>query len=123
MIGAFRCFEYAVVFLFVVSLAILLAQGLDGFVPRVYDYSAERELLEIIEEGCKTKQITAQQGGGILQIYRDDQPRFKLECWRVHLIYAVSICASAAVSVLLFKKYRSLRFRERLRDYFFPAKP
>jgi hypothetical protein len=118
--GVFTCIEYAIVFLFIASLAFTLAQGLDGLVPGVYDYSAEQDLLEVVKEGYESKQITPQQGGEILQIYRDDQTRGQR--LRTYILYAVSICISAAVSVLLFKKYRLLRFRERLRDYLFPPK-
>jgi hypothetical protein len=121
VISAFTCLEYAIIFLFIVSIAFILAQGLDVLVPGVNDYSAEQEILEAVSEGYKSKQITSQQGGEILQIYRDDQARGQR--LRTYILYAVSICISAIVLMLLFKKYRLLRFRERLRDYFFPAKP
>jgi hypothetical protein len=120
MVGVFGCLEYAIAFLFIASLAFTLAQGLDKLVPWAYDYSAGDELIKAVGEGYESKQITSQQGREILQIYRDDQTR--LERLRTCILYAVSICISAAVMVLLFKKYRSLRFRERFRDYFFPAK-
>lgn len=122
MVGVFGCLEYAIAFLFIASLAFTLTQGLNILIPEVYDYSAEQELIKAVREGYESKQITSQQGVEILQIYRDNQAGFKLDMWRMHLLYAVSICISAAVVVLLFKKYRSLRFRERFRDYFFPAK-
>jgi len=120
MVGVFGCLEYAIVFLFIASLAFTLTQGLDILIPEVYDYSAEDELIKAVREGFESKQITSQQGVEILQIYRDDHAR--LQRLRSYILYAVSICISAVVSVLLFKKYRSLRFRERFRDYFFPAK-
>lgn len=123
IVGVFSCLEYATVVLFIASLAFMLTQGLDSLVPGVYDYSEEDELMEALREGCKSGQITYQESQEILQIYRDAQFRFKLERWRLHFLYAVSICISTVVMVLLFKKYRSLRFRERFRDYFFPAKP
>ena len=119
-LSAFRFLEYAVVFLFIASLVFILAQGLDIIVPEVYDYSAEDELTQAVREAFESKQITSQQAGEIWRIYRDDQT--KLQRLRTRILYAVSICVSAVVSVLLFKKYRSLRFRERFRDYFFPAK-
>ena len=119
-LNAFRCFEYAVFLLFIASIAFTLAQGLDIIVPEVYDYSAEDELTQAVREAFESKQITSQQAGEIWRIYRDDQT--KLQRLRTRILYAVSICVSAVVSVLLFKKYRSLRFRERFRDYFFPAK-
>jgi hypothetical protein len=119
MVSVFTCIEYAIIFLFIASLAFTLAQGLDVLVPGAYDYSAEQEILEGVSEGYESKQITAQQGGEILQIYRDEQARGQR--LRTYILYAVSICISAVAMMLLFKKYRSLRFRERLRDYFFPA--
>ena len=123
MVGVFGCLEYAIAFLFIASLAFTLAPGLDKLVPWAYDYSAEEDLAEALRQGCESKQITSQESREILQIYRDDQAGFRLDKWRIRLLYAVSICISAAVMVLLFKKYRSLRFRERFRDYFFPSKP
>jgi hypothetical protein len=120
MVGVFGCLEYAIVFLFIASLAFTLTQGLDILIPEVYDYSAEDELTKVVREGFESKQITSQESLEILQIYRDDQTG--LQRLRSYILYAVSICISAAVSVLLFKKYRSLRFRERFRDYFFPPK-
>jgi hypothetical protein len=123
IVGVFGCIEYTIVFLFIASLAFMLTQRLDSLVPQIYDYSTEQDLLEALREGYESKQITSQQGREILQIYRDTQLRFKLENWRLYLLYAVSICISAPVMVLLFKKYRLLRFRERLRHYFFPTKP
>lgn len=120
VVGVFTCIEYAIVFLFIASLAFTLAQGLDGLVPGVYDYSADQELLETVREDYESKQITSQQGREILQIYRNDQAG--LQRLRTCILYAVSICISVIVTVLLFKKYRSLRFRERFRDYFFLAK-
>lgn len=121
VVGVFSCIEYGIAFLLVVSLSFTLAQGLDSLVPGVYDYSTEQELLEAVKEGYESKQITSQQGREILQIYRDDQNR--LERLRTYILYAVSICISAAVLVLLFKEYRLLRFRERFRDYLSPVKP
>ena len=122
IVGVFGCLEYAIAFLFIASLAFMLTQGLDSLVPGVYDYSEEDELIEALREGYETGQITYLESREMLQIYRDDQAGFRLERWRIRLLYAVSICISVAVIVLLFKKYRLLRFRERLRDYFFPPK-
>jgi hypothetical protein len=121
MVGVFGCLEYAIAFLFIASLAFTLAQGLDILIPEVYDYSAEDELIKAVREGFESKQITYQQGQEIFLAYQDDQTG--LQRLRTCILYAVSICILAAVMVLLFKKYRSLRFRERFRDYFFPAKP
>ncbi len=120
MVGVFGCLEYGIAFLFIASLAFTLAQGLDSLVPGVYDYSAEDDLIEAVREGYESGQITSQESREILQIYRDHQTG--LERRRIYLIYAVSICISAVIIVLLFRKYRSLRFRERFRDYFFPPK-
>jgi hypothetical protein len=114
------CLEYGIAVLFTASLVLTLALGLDTLIPSIYDYSSEQDLVDALREGYQTRQITYLESREMLQIYRDAQPEFRLECWRIRLLYAVSICISAAVSVFLFKKYRSLRFRERLRDYFFP---
>lgn len=119
VISAFTCLEYAIVFLFIASTAFMLAQSLDVFVLSAYDYTADQEILEAVSEGYKSKQITGQQGAEILQIYRED--RDGGQRLRKYILYAVSICISAAFMILLFKKYRLLRFRERIRDYFFPA--
>jgi hypothetical protein len=119
IVGIFGYIEYAVVFLFIAAIAFALVQGLDVIAPEEYNTSAEDELTQTIKDGFESKQITPQQAGEIWRIYQDDRAR--LQRWRIYILYAVSICISAAVVVLLFKKYRSLRFRERLRDYFFPA--
>ena len=123
MLRAFSCLEYGIAFLFVASLALALTRGLDTLIPRIYDYSSEEDLVEALREGYESGQITYLESQEMLQIYRDDQAGFRLERWRIRLLYAVSICISAVIMVLLFKKYRSLRFRERLGDYFFPPKP
>jgi hypothetical protein len=120
MVGVFGCLEYAVAFLFIASLAFTLVQGLDNLVPWAYDYSAEENLAEVLRQGCESKQITYRQGEEIFLAYQDDQAG--LQRLRTYILYAVSVCISAIVTMLLFKKYRSLRFRERFRDYFFPAK-
>jgi predicted PurR-regulated permease PerM len=119
VIGIFTCLEYAVVLLFIVALVFTLAQQLDNLIP--YDYSTEQELLEAVGDGFESKQITSQQGVEILQTYRNDQTG--LQRLRSYILYAVSICISAGFMMLLFKEYRSLRFRERFRDYFFPPEP
>jgi predicted PurR-regulated permease PerM len=119
VIGIFTCLEYAVVLLFIAVLVFTLAQQLDNLIP--YDYSAERELLDAVRDGLESKQITSQQGVEILQTYRDDQAR--LERRRTRIFYVVLTCISTGFMMLLFKEYRSLRLRERFRDYFFPPKP
>jgi hypothetical protein len=119
MVGVFGCLEYAVAFLFIASLAFAFEQGLDKLVPWTYDYSAEENLAAELRQGYKSKQVTYRQAEEIFLAYQDEQAG--LQRLRTCILYAVSICISAAVSVLLFKKYRLLRFRERFRDYFFPA--
>jgi len=120
MVGVFGCLEYAVAFLFIAAITLVFIQGLDILVPEAYNTSAEEELTQAVKEGFESKQITSQQGGEIWRIYQDDQAR--LQRRRTYILYAVSICISAGLVALLFKKYRSLRFRERFKDYFFPAK-
>ena len=119
VVGIFACLEYIVACLFIASIAFPLAQGLDFLAPGAINYSAEQELLEAISEGQKSGQIAARDVGQILQIYRDDQAR--CQKLRMYSLYAVSICISAGFTVFLFRKYRSMRYRERLRNYFFPA--
>jgi len=119
MVSVFGCIEYAIVFLFIVAITLAFKQGLDVLIPEVYEYSAEDELTKAVREGFESKQITSQEGGEIFRVYRDNQTR--LQKLRTRVLYAVSICVSAGFVALLFKKYRSLRFRERFRDHFFPA--
>lgn len=119
MVGVFGCLEYVIAFLFIASLALMLAQGLDKLVPWAYDRLAEENLADVLKQGCDTNQITRRQGDEIFLAYKDEQAG--LQRLRTYILYAVSICISAVVLVLLFKKYRSLRFRERFRDYFFLA--
>ncbi len=121
-VRAFSYLEYGIVFLFVASLALVLIRGLDTLVPRAYDYSSEQDLVDALREGYGSGQITYLESQELLQIYRENQAGFRLERWRIRLLYAVSICISAGFIVLLFKKYRLLRFRERFGDYFFPTK-
>lgn len=120
VVGVFSCIEYGIVVLVAVSFAFLLAQNLDSLVSKMYDYSAEQELLKAVREGYESKQITSQQYSEILQAYREDQANVRKPL--TYILYAVSIFLSTAVSLFSFKKYRSLRFRERFRAYFFPAK-
>lgn len=120
-VRVFICIEYGIVFLFAASLTLALTQGLGNLVPQIYDYSAEQDMVGALREGYGAGEITYLESKEILQIYRDNQPEFRLERWRIRLLYTVSICISVIVTVLLFKKYRSLRFRERLQDYFLSA--
>jgi uncharacterized membrane protein YcjF (UPF0283 family) len=117
--GIFGCFEYGIVCLFVAALSFLLVQTMETFAQSTYDYSAEQELLKAVNEGFESKQITSQQSAEILQFYRDEQAKRKII--RTSIFYAVSICISATASVFLFRKYRSLRFRERFREHFSQA--
>jgi hypothetical protein len=120
VVGVFTCIEYAIAFLFIASLAFVIEQGLDKFVPWVYDYEAQDNLAKELRDGYKSKQVTYRQAEEMFLAYKDEQT--ELQRLRTCILYAVSICISAAVMVLLFKKYRSLRFRERFRDYLFPPK-
>ena len=118
MIRSFKWLEYTIAVLIGASLPWTLTQALDSITPRIYDYSSEEDFVEPLREGYKTGQITYAEMWEMLEIYRDAQLRFKLERWRMRLLYVLSIGVSAAVTVLLFRKYRLLRFRERLKDYF-----
>jgi hypothetical protein len=120
MVGVFACLEYAIIFLLVVSLAFAFEQGLDKIVPWTYDYAAQDNLAEELRQGCDSNQVTRRQAEEMFLAYEDEQIR--LQRLRSYILYAVSVCISAGLVMLLFKKYRSLRFRERFRDYFFPAK-
>ena len=122
MVCAFRGFEYGIAVLMAASFAFAFGQGLNILRPSIYDYSLEEDFVEPLKEGYETGQITYAEMQEMLEIYRDDQVKFRLERWRIRLLYALSIGVSAAVTVPLFKKYRLMRFRERLKDYFFPDK-
>ncbi len=118
MVRSFRWLEYGIAILIAALLAWALIQALDSITPRIYDYSSEQNLAGALREGYESGEITYLESQEMLEIYRDDQVRFRLERWRIRLLYALSIGVSTAVTVLLFKKYRLLRFRERLRNYF-----
>jgi len=122
MVRSFRWLEYAIAILMVALLAWALIQALGSITPRIYDYSSEEDLVEPLKGGYETGQITYAEMQEMLEIYREAQLRFRLERWRIRLLYALSIGASTAVTALLFRKYRLMRFRERLGDYFFPDK-
>jgi len=113
MVRSFRWLEYGIAILIATLLAWALIQALDSITPRIYDYSSEKDLINDIREGYKTGQIAYAEMQETLEIYREAQLRFRLERWRIRLIYALSICVAA----LLFRKYRLLRFRERLKDH------
>ena len=118
MVRSFRGLEYGITILIAALLAWALIQALDSITPRIYDYSLEEDFVEPLKEGYETGQITYVEMQEMLEIYRDAQVRFRLERWRIRLLYALSIGVSTAVAVLLFRKYRLMRFRERLKDYF-----
>lgn len=122
MVCSFRCLEYAIAILVGASFAFAFGQGLNILRPSMYDYSLEEDFVEPLKEGYETGHITYVEMQEILEIYRDGEVRFRLERWRIRLLYALSIGASAAVTVLLFRQYRLMRFRERLKDYFFTDK-
>ncbi|MDD5064184.1 MAG: hypothetical protein PHQ35_05425 [Phycisphaerae bacterium] len=119
-LGAFRCFEYAAAFLFVVSLAFAFEQGLDKVVPWKYDYAAQGNLAAELRQAAKSEQVTRRQAEEMFLAYKDQQAGHQR--LRTRILYAVSVCISGIVTALLFKKYRSLRFRECFRDHFFPPK-
>lgn len=118
MVRSFRWLEYGIAVLIAAFIAWDLMQPLDSITPRIYDYSLEKDFIEPLREGYESGQITYAEMQEMLEIYRDDQLRFRLERWRIRLLYALSIGIPTAVMVLLFRKYRLLQFRERLKDYF-----
>jgi len=118
MVCSFRWLEYGIAILMAASFAFAFGQGLNILRPSIYDYSSEEDLVDDLWEGYGSGQITYAESQEMLQIYRDAQLRFRLERWRIRLLYALSIGVSMAVTVLLFRKYRLMRFRERLKDYF-----
>ena len=122
MVRSFRWLEYTIAVVIVASFALILAFALDRFCPKIYDYSAERDLVKDLRKGYQSGEITYAESREMLEIYRNDQFTYTLERWRIHLLFVVSLGISAAVMVLLFKKYRLLRFRERFSNYFFPDK-
>jgi len=122
MVRSFRWLEYGIAILIGASFAFAFGQGLNILRPSIYDYSLEEDFVDPLKEGYETGEITYPEMQEMLEIYRDSQVRFRLERWRIRLFYALSIGVSTTATVLLFKKYRLLRFRERLKDYFFPDK-
>ena len=118
MVCSFRWLEYGIAILMAASFAFTFGQGLNILRPSIYDYSLEEDLVDALKEGYESGQITYVESQEMLQIYRDSQVRFRLEKWRIRFLYALSIGVSAAVTALLFRQYRLLRFRERLKDYF-----
>lgn len=119
-LGAFRCFEYVIVLLFIISLTFAFEQGLDKYVPWTYDYAAMDAFAKELLQACDDKQITRRQADEMFLAYGDEQVEFEKR--RTYVLYAVSACISAGFAVLLFKKYRLLRFRERFGDCLFPSK-
>lgn len=119
-LSAFRCFEYVIVLLFIISLTFVFEMGLDKIVPWTYDYESQDTFIKELKQARASKQITPRQAEEIFLAYEDEQIEFQKR--RTYILYAVSACISAGLAALLFKKYRSLRFRERFGDYFFPPK-
>jgi len=114
MIRSFRWLEYAIAVLIAALLAWVLIWALDNIIPRIYDDLSEGYFVDILKEAYDSGEITYAESQEILEIHRNSQLRFKLERWRIRLLFVLSIGISVTVTVLLFKKYRLLRFRERL---------
>jgi hypothetical protein len=119
----FTCLEYAIAVSLTASFAFVLGQGLNAISPRIYDYSTEQDFVETLKQASKAGEMTYPETQEMLQIYRDDQLRYRLETWRIRLTFVVSFAICAVVVALLFRKYRLLRFRERFRSCFFLNKP
>jgi hypothetical protein len=113
MIRSFRWLEYTIAVLIAALLAWVLIWALDSIVPRIYDDSSESYFVDVLKDAYDSGEITHAESQEILQIHRNSQLRFKLEKWRIRLLFVLSIAISTTVTVLLFKKYRLLRFRER----------
>lgn len=118
----FAFIEYAIVVSLTTSIAFLLGRGLNAISPRIYDYSTEQDFVEALVQASQAGEVTYPETQEMLQIYRDDQLRYRLDVWRIRLTFAVSFAICVVVVVLLFKRYRQLRFRERFKDYFFTAR-
>jgi len=118
----FSWLEYSIAVVIIASFALILAFGLDRICPKIYDYSAEADLVSELRRACNSGEITYTESREMLEIYRNDQFTYALERWRIWLLFVVSIIISATMTVLLFRKYRLLRFRERFSNYFFPDK-
>jgi hypothetical protein len=114
--------EYSIAVVIVASFALILAFGLDRLCPEIYDYSAEADLVDDLRRACNSGEITYTESREMLEIYRNDHFTYTLEKWRIWLLFVVLVGISTAAMVLLFKKYRLLRFRERFGNYFFPDK-
>jgi hypothetical protein len=113
----FACIEYAVAISLAASLAFLLGQALNAISPKIYDYSAEEDFVEALRQAAKAGEMTYPETREYLRIYRQDQLRYRLETWRIRLTFVVSFAVCAVTVVLLFRKYRLLRFRERFNNY------
>ena len=87
--GIFACLEYSIVCLFVAALSFLLVQTLESYTQSTYYYSAEQEILEAVQQGYESGQITSQQSAEILKIYRDEQAKRKII--RTSIFYAHSV--------------------------------
>jgi ABC-type nickel/cobalt efflux system permease component RcnA len=114
MVRNFKWLEYTIAVLIAALLAWVLIWALDSIVPRIYDDLSESYFVDALKDAYDSGEITHAESREILQIHRNSQLRFKLDKWRIRLLFVLSIGISAAVTVLLFKKYRLLRFRERL---------
>jgi hypothetical protein len=119
----FAWLEYAVAVSLAASLAFLLGQALNAISPKIYDYSAEEDFVEALRQAAKAGEMTYPETREYLRIYREDQLRYRLETWRVRLMYIVSFAVCSVAVAFLFRKYRLFRFRERFKNYFFTDKP
>jgi hypothetical protein len=119
----FTCLEYAIAVSLTASLAFVLGQALNAIGPKIYDYSAEQDFVGTLRQASEAGEMTYPEIQEMLQIYRDDQLRYRLETWRIRLTFAVSFAICAVVIALLFRRYRLLRFRERFKNCFLTDKP
>ncbi|UCC21720.1 MAG: hypothetical protein JSW23_07870 [Planctomycetota bacterium] len=114
----FTWLEHVMAVCLAASCAFFLGQGLNAISPKIYDYSTELDFVMAVQEATAAGEVTYAEAQEMLQDYRNDRLSYRLETWRMRLTYVVSFVICAVVAVLLFKKYRLFRFRERLQSYF-----
>jgi len=115
----FTWLEYGIAISIGMILTVALCRGLLGLFPDIYDYTKEEDFIKLIKENEPNVLI-----GEVRESYRDAHFwRYALDNLLGYIFFAVGITVSAIAMQQLFKKYRSLQFRERLKRHFSPTEP
>lgn len=114
LISWFGYVEGAVAVLLGIVIAVALTRGLAVFFdPHIYDYEEEQRFLEWLKQDDPN--MAAWELREARESYQDDHFwRYAADRLLAYVWFGVGIAVSATATVQLFKKYRSLRFRERL---------